>query len=204
MTKYIAYLRDDPESEIDMKIVKYRIGKERILRTFTDLRKAIRYTTKHYAVLVLPTIGIFGNPKEVFETLEEVGQERLICCDMPYLNEESICFIFAYMQIECKIKSLKISEGFKAKAARGEVIGNTFNLSHEGRLKGAQANRTKLINSPEYQAASEEILRLRSLGATLEDIAERLNEQGMRTTKGKHWAANSVHRVCVRHNIVSG
>lgn len=204
MTKYIAYLRDDPESGADLDIIKHRIGKGRILKTFSDLRKAIRYTIKYNAVLVMPTIGIFGSPKEVLDTLVEVGQERLICCDMPYLNEDSICFIFAYIGIQSKLKSIRITNGLKLKPDRRLISDNVRRNLYEGRLKGAQANRTKLIKSPEYQEASEEISRLRALGATLEYIAERLNEQGMRTTKGKLWAANSVHRVCVRHNIVSG
>lgn len=204
MTKYIAYLRDDPDRGTDLDIIKHRIGKGRILKTFSDLRKAIRYTIKYDTKLILPTIAIFGSPKETLETIEELGKERLICCDMPYLNEESVSFIFAYLVIQSKLKSIRITNGLKLKPDRILISDNVRRNLHEGRLKGAQANRTKLINSPEYQKASEEISRLRALGATLEDIAERLNEQGMRTTKGKLWAANSVHRVCVRHNIVSG
>ena len=92
--------------------------------------------------------------------------------------------------------STRTKDALKAARARGVKLGNPQNLTLEARRQGAQARRTRAVES--YRLVSGYVQVLRAQGLTLQRIADRLNAEGHRTVTGKLWRPVQVRNVLLR------
>lgn len=216
--KYIAYYRVSTkrqgksglglgaQQEIVKAFVKQNGGF--VLSEFTEvesgksntrpkLAEAIQEAKDIGATLVTAKLDRLSRDVEFIFNIKNSGVDFL-CCDMPEMNTLMLGVMGSVAQSERERISSRIKDAFEVKKAKGEKLGNPSNLTREGQLKGAQANRLKALNNPEIQKATAQALSFRKDGCTLEEIAEKLNKLTYRTPKGKKWAANSVHRILSR------
>lgn len=82
-----------------------------------------------------------------------------------------------------------------AKKAAGAMLGNRTNLA-DARLKAIEAKKS--IAATFAQRVRPEIERMRASGATLAEIAKRLQSMQVPTARGGMWTATAVRRVLER------
>ena len=73
------------------------------------------------------------------------------------------------------------------------MLGNPENLTDGARRKGAEANRERAQQA--YRRVVGYTRELRAKGDSYRTIAERLNEEGFTTRRGKAWRAAQVRRM---------
>jgi hypothetical protein len=84
-------------------------------------------------------------------------------------------------------------DGIKRAKERGVIFGNPINLP-EAQKKGAQASRNAA--RARLQELAPIIASIRAEGISSgADIAQRLNQVGKRTSRGKEWAEANLRRV---------
>lgn len=201
MKHYVALIPDKVREEQlkELGVIKLYTKNGKIVKTYTDVHKAIMHSKRYGSTIVASSIKLVGSaPLDIFSVIGLIGIEHLICCDIPYLDEHSVAFAFVFYERKKVNDGKRMSVMIKERKARGEKIGNAQNFTSEGRSKGAMVNKKKVLDSPKMQQALSEMNRLRELGVPLQSIAKQLNQQGMRTAQGKMWAANSVHRFLTR------
>jgi len=95
----------------------------------------------------------------------------------------------------------KISERTKAALQvlkdRGVKLGTKgkYNLTDEGRAKGAMTNKIKAEQNPNYIKARTLIASLKKQGLTLQQMTNKLNEADFKTSTGKQFKIHTVKRI---------
>ena len=126
-----------------------------------------------------------------------------IADDNPSANKLTIHILLAVAEAEAEAISNRTKSALAAAKARG-VIGNPQNMSaadmQRGRELGAVAGGAamKLKAQQAYAHLVETMASLRDAGETLQCIADRLNTDGERTTRGGLWSRLAVSRVLNR------
>ena len=82
----------------------------------------------------------------------------------------------------------RTSDALQAKKARGEKTGGNVPF-------GFEVVNGKLIENVEEQAVISKIRELRANGLSLRKIAEKLNDEGIKTKTGKAWNAMQISRI---------
>jgi DNA invertase Pin-like site-specific DNA recombinase len=152
---------------------------------------------------------------------------RFVACDNPYANELTIDILVAVAADEARRISTRTKEALAAYKIHGRVskriklmyphgvpvaiaeatagkLGASLpqcrNLTPEGRNKGlarsANIRRAKAVEA--YADLAEYMQELRSEGLTHLAIAEKLNEDGHTTRRGRPWNPTQVMRVLGR------
>ncbi len=101
----------------------------------------------------------------------------------------------ALSEKERRLISNRTKAALAALKAKGVTLGNPTNLAAAGR-KGQRANRAK---AKVFAAkVSPTIKKLRDRGKTLREIADELNDIGVRTARGGSWYAATVNGILAR------
>ncbi|MDH6354716.1 hypothetical protein M2132_001045 [Dysgonomonas sp. PH5-45] len=197
MKKYVFYSPNKQKKKVEYdfcfvskciqgKIIEKYIGK-------TNLKQAAEYALENKIILVVALLQHLGDtPKGIIGVCREIGFENIVCCDVSLLSERVIVDLCYYRQQHKIYSSICSSIGKKGK-------GTSSNFTLAGRKKGAEANKQKSQKDPANKKAIPEIIRLRKLGMTGQEIADSLNDQGLRTPTGKLWIASSVLRLVERN-----
>jgi DNA invertase Pin-like site-specific DNA recombinase len=190
------------------------------------LRAAVGYARRVGAKLVFAKIDRLVRSTVVLNYLK-TRQVRFAACDNPYANELMVDILVAVAADEGRRISTRTKEALAAyKAGRriskrirllypgkvpAKVIRETAgklgaslpqcrNLTEEGRAKGiarsAAARTARAIDA--YADLAEDIRKWRRHGATLQAIADRLNDAGEMTRQGSAWGPVQVMRVLHR------
>ena len=96
----------------------------------------------------------------------------------------------------------KLARGESHTSKAGNVItslGKPENLSAEGRQRSIEVRSKKAYENPRNKMAGAFTLTLRADGMTYKQIAERLNEGGFTTSRGKSFSAMQVKRLIDRY-----
>jgi DNA invertase Pin-like site-specific DNA recombinase len=134
----------------------------------------------------------------VRDRLQAAGVDLRVL-DIPDLNTLTLGIYATLAQHERELISARTRAALQAAKARGQILG--------GRRHGAAkisdyTQRSAKARADQAQAFAErvrpEIDRLRAEGLTLAAVAERLNQEGIRTSRAATWTPTAVKRVLDR------
>jgi DNA invertase Pin-like site-specific DNA recombinase len=159
-----------------------------------ELLKALAHAKRSKAILVVAKLDRLSRNVHFLTALMEAGVE-FVCCDNPHATKLMLHMLVAFAQHEAEMISLRTREALAARKARGLPLG-----SHDSRcrsieqieragMKGQQLGSA--ANSRKAREAYADLVpvmqSLRTDGASLREIAKRLNLLNQTTRTGKPW-----------------
>lgn len=187
-----------------------------------ELAKALHLCQELGATLVIAKLDRLSRNMKFIVDLQE-AKVKFVCCDMPEANEFTIHIFAAMAQHERKIISERTKAGLKSKQER-IAAGNYVNakLDDSGRATAMKPDkngvyrlgnpegwsadkRAKAIAAIKDKAASNRNTKLAirrvaeclraAPKSSLSELADRLNEYGLRTPSGKAFARTNVQYI---------
>ena len=169
-----------------------------------ELAKALNRCKLTGATLLVAKLDRLSRNVAFIAALQEAGG-RFIAADMPEANEITIHIMAAMAQHERKAISERTKNALAAAKARGTKLGGWREYNPKHPLHG-QARKT--VDHRKGTAAKQEkaqafntrvrqaIAEIQAGGASsLSQIAQALNGQGIRTSRGGQWQVTQVARV---------
>lgn len=213
----IVYLRIDPEGkpkkglslETQKLYIEHFFDKRWFITEFVEiatndyinqgvrpiLHKAVEHCLRNQHYLIIASLdSISKTDSEIFRLFRRL-EGRLLSCDIPQLNEDSLKLFLKFRNRKSELISLHTKNGLSKKREKGLTIGNSANFTAEGRKKGSQANRKKSQTSLYKLELKEICLKYKNNNYSLRDIASILNTKGYRTTRDKEFKPNTVKRL---------
>jgi len=208
MTNYIAYYRLSPKEpreklQDQRQIVHSYINPQNVVMSFEEiettqnttrpkLKMAIELCIHSEYALVVSHIDRLGKSSyhltQIRENLIRHGQFDLLVVKKPQMSYCAFSLYVDMINEESKKISLGTRTALKLQRQSCNIVKS--NLTNEAREKGCKHKRQKaqLINRKAYQQARV----MRSEGKSYRFIAHRLNELGIRTSRGIQFYATSV------------
>ena len=137
----IEYFVEKDKGKILADYVEVYTGTE--LSKCAELRKAIQFAKEHDAKLIIAKTDRFRNTLEALQIYEELGDGKIIFCDLPSTDKFTLTLFFALSERETLITSIRTKAALAAKKKRGEQTGGTIELWG----KNTGANRTDAIST---------------------------------------------------------
>lgn len=161
-----------------------------------ELAKALAACKKHRAKLVIAKLDRLARNVHFISGLMESGVD-FVAVDMPEANKLTVHILAAVAEHEREMISQRTKAALAAAKERGIRLGNPTNLS-EARSKSLEVRSDQV---DQFAANVLPVIRsIKSSGAcTLRDIAEALNNRGIKTARNGSWHAASVKRVLDRN-----
>ena len=154
-----------------------------------ELAKAIIEAREKRAVLVIAKLDRLSRNASFIFSLRDSGV-NFVCCDLPEANTLTIGIFATLAQHERELISKRTKEALAAKKAKGFKLGSPKNLTDEARAKGRKARSEKAsINNANANNAARDLL---GSGLSLAKVAERLNQYGIKTSRGNTFTKASV------------
>ncbi|MDQ1090200.1 recombinase family protein [Siphonobacter sp. SORGH_AS_1065] len=215
--QYVAYYRVSTVSQgksglglsAQQEIVRrfVRDG-ETILEEFTEvesgkksdrpqLKAAIAFAKEKRARLLIAKLDRLSRNAEFIFTLRN-AEVDFVACDIPDANTLTIGIMAVLAQHERELISERTRNALRQKKRLGFTLGKPENLTEEAISKGREL---RIENAKTHQANRQaaELARLyRAQGHTYTVIAEKLNNNGFRTRRGKLFHAMTVQRLVLR------
>ena len=211
---YIAYYRvstkGQGQSGLGLEaqraaVVNYLKDQSGILAEFQDiesgkkndrpqLMKAIALAKEKGAKLIIAKLDRLSRNLTFISSLLD-NHLSFVCCDMPEANEFTIHIFAALAQQERKMISVRTKAALEAKKRSGAKLGTPANLSLAHRLKGAAMRSLQAQQDLRNKQATKIILRCKKEQMTLTQIAEELNKDGYKTSRGKLFTAMTIKRL---------
>ncbi len=120
-----------------------------------------------------------------------------VACDIPDANTLTVGIMAVLAQHERELIGERTRSALKAKKAQGFKLG-TPNLTPAISEQGRRVHLANARTHPANVQAAELIRLYRNEGLTYQAIAQRLNQMGFRTRRGKAFLAMSVQRLDLR------
>lgn len=176
----------------------------------TELRKAIKMCKETDSTLIIAKTDRFRNLREALEILDEMGENRIMFCDLPHTDRFTLTLFLAISEREALLISLRTKAALKAKKERGELTGGSCRKSSPDMNKAIQAsnkaNKAKAESNPHNKAFAEFIEFWEAKYGTItketnfELIADELNRRGKVTSSGMSFnkanARQMYYRIC--------
>lgn len=160
------------------------------------LRAAIAHAKRLGGKLVIGKLDRLARNVHFISGLMESNIE-FVACDVPEANRLLLHIMAAVAENEAKAISDRTIAALQQAKARGIALGasnpRSRNLTDKARAAGARSTREKARAA--YASVIPKIAEMRRGGASLSDIAARLNDDGQTTRTGKSWNAMQVRRV---------
>jgi DNA invertase Pin-like site-specific DNA recombinase len=212
--KYVAYYRvstkKQGESQLGLKAQKHAVERfispDLIDAEFTEietgtnkryrpiLNEAIELCAKTGATLIIAKLDRLARNVSFVSSLMD-SKVKFKAVDMPEANELTIHIMSAIAQHEAKVISKRVKEGL---AQSTKKLGNPQNLTDEARSKGLESIKHKAKNNPHNKRALAFVSGLDYTNLKLRQIAELLNENGFKTSKGKDFGTTQVIRILAK------
>lgn len=148
------------------------------------LRKAMEHAKKENAILIIAKTDRFRNTVEALQVYEEMGEGRIMFCDLPHTDKFTLTLFWALAEREALIVSIRTKQALEAKKARGEKVGaatEKWRTSYNNKTKeekekvnmqrGATKNRRHL-ESRDIQAFTRILRNVFPDATTSEDMAQ--------------------------------
>ena len=163
-----------------------------------QLCQALDYCNANGYTLVVAKIDRLSRKTEHALSIFNSLDGRLISCDIPNLDKFTLTLFMAIADRERELISIRTKQALAEKKKQGIKLGKPENFTNAGRKKGRLAHSEKArTNKANIQAA--ELSRLyKTNGHTLQQIANKLNEQGYRTSRGKEFKPTTIKRLLER------
>lgn len=158
------------------------------------LSDAIYEATRSGAVLVIAKLDRLGRNAAFLMHLLDSGLD-FVACDLPGANRLTLVVMAELAQKEAMDIAERTRSALAAKKARGERLGMVDNLTVEGRVAGGLAMREKAMGNLNNRLARGYCRLLRDSDLTLVEIANRLNAEGYRSSRGGLFSATQVSRI---------
>lgn len=159
-----------------------------------QLAAAISYAKQHGAVLLIAKLDRLSRNAAFIFTLRDSGA-NFVAADMPDANTLTIGIFAVIAQNERETIAKRTKDALAAKKQRGESMGTPANLTNEARAKGVAAIKANAANDKANVQAKQLIDLLAVGGATLAEIATKLNASGYRTRRGCLFTPMAVKRL---------
>ena len=190
---------DSTKSEIIAEYSEHETGKH---NDRPELTKALLHCKKSCATLLVAKIDRLSRNQACLVNLKESGI-NFRALDLPELNTLTLGIFSGLAQHEREIISQRTSDALQALKRKGVELGNPHDFTEEELKKAAETNRRKA------QRNTNNILSIALIKAYLADgnecnyqkIAEYLNSQQARASRGGEHSAKSVMRLIQRYNI---
>ena len=166
-----------------------------------QLEAAMHHAHITGATLVIAKLDRLSRNAAFLLNLKESGV-RFVAADMPTANALTVGIMALVAEQEAKAIGERTSAGLQAAKRRGVVLGNpngaaVLRRANKGNTAAVQAI-TQAADAAAYKLAST-ITAIRSEGHTsLRQIADQLNERGIKTQRGGKWYAATVRNVEAR------
>ena len=218
MKEYVAYYRvstkKQGKSGLGLEAQKVEVNRylkegDKILIEFIEidsgknnkrieLAKAIDYAKKNKATLLIAKLDrLSRNVSFIFQLRD--SKVDFVCCDIPDANTLTIGIFATMAQHEREVISQRTKAALAARKARGLKLGTPSNLTIEGRKKAWQTNKDKAANNDNNRRAAMLVCEYKKQGLTLEVIANLLNENGFKTSRGGKFHKTTVTRIYERY-----
>lgn len=172
-----------------------------------ELARALGHAKRAKATLIVAKLDRLARNVAFTSQVMESGVE-FICCDNPHANRLTIHILAAVAENEAKQISERTKSALQAAKARGMKLGSSRpghwdGIEHKRRSGLAKAQeraaqvRVELANEA-YADIAPMMKELRDAGETLQSIADKLNNDGHTTRRGKPWNQTQVSRVLGR------
>lgn len=220
MKKYVAYYRVSTKSQgksgLGLEAQKSSVQnflaqhpEQRLIADYTEiesgkktdrieLRKAIDYCKESNATLIIAKLDrLARNVAFIFllkEELQKAGVD-FIALDLPEANTMTLAIMAGFAQHERERISQRTKDGLREAKKRGVKLGTPENLSMEARIKGINTIKRNAIENRNVRHAYHFIKPLREQGQPFQKIADKLNEEGYKTRKGKQFHAWQVYNI---------
>lgn len=158
-----------------------------------ELLRALEFCKKNKAVLVVAKLDRLARNVAFVSMLMESGVE-FVCADFPTANRLTIHVLAAVAEHEASMISARTKAGLAAAKVRGVILGKTMDAS---KRTTAMANRSKAADDNAAKVAGT-INSLKTGGATLQRIANELNNMSVTTPRGKQWTPTAVKNAIAR------
>jgi DNA invertase Pin-like site-specific DNA recombinase len=153
-----------------------------------ELLKALALCRQKKAVLVIAKLDRLARNTAFIANLIESGAE-FVACDMPHANKLTLHIIAAMAEYESEAISQRTKEAMAIAKQRGVKIGNP--CPDIPAINRAWSNSARQFRADHYPT----IQQMRAQGMTLEQIAQKLNERGIKTCQNRSWYASTVCRL---------
>lgn len=166
----------------------------------TELRKAIKACKDNNAILIIAKTDRFRNLREALEILDEVGEDKIMFCDLPHTDRFTLTLFLAIAEREALLISIRTKAALKAKKERGEPTGGACRKMPVDMDKVRQAScarkREDALNNANNKAFWEFITDYQLIHGTITAntdftaIAVELNKRGKKTARGLEFDKN--------------
>ena len=161
-----------------------------------ELAKALTACRKHKAKLVIAKLDRLARNVHFISGLMESGVD-FVAVDMPQANRLTVHILAAVAEHEREMISQRTKAALAAAKERGVRLGNPTNLPE------AQAKSVQVRTNQADQFAANVLPIIKSVQAsgahTYREIAEALNNRGIKTARGGVWHPTSIKRVLDRN-----
>jgi DNA invertase Pin-like site-specific DNA recombinase len=168
-----------------------------------ELARAIAHAKRSGATLVVAKLDRLSRNAAFLLTLQSSGLP-MVFLDLPGANEFTVGVMALVAQHEARLISERTRAALQAYKRRGGKLGAALpqcrNLSDRARVRGRKA-ASKVISERARNAYADLLPTMqewRQAGLSQQAIADRLNEEGQTTRRGKHWNQVQVMRVLDR------
>lgn len=159
------------------------------------LQAAIAAAKENNAVLLIAKLDRLARNVHFISGLMQSGV-KFVAVDMPQVDNLTIHILAAVAEEEARLISKRTKAALQAAKARGVELGNPDNLTEDARAKGQAASKQQAIDA--YRKTAGYIAMMRESGMSYRAIADKLNEEGHRTRKGKEYQGMTVKRILDR------
>jgi DNA invertase Pin-like site-specific DNA recombinase len=163
-----------------------------------ELQKALQRCRLTGATLVVAKLDRLSRNAAFLLTLRDSGAD-FVAVDLPEANTMTVGVMAVVAQYEREMISARTKAALAAAKARGRRLGGY--RQNAARIADYQAQGLEAAMRRADEAARErlpEIVRLKAEGLSLQAIARRLSQEGIRTSRGGDWTATAVRRVLMR------
>lgn len=159
-----------------------------------ELTKALDHCRESGSVLLIAKLDRLARSVYFISNLMESGVE-FKALDLPQANKMTIHIFAALAEHEAELISQRTKAALGELKKKGVQLGNSKNFTNEGRAKGAKLRSKKAKNSPRRRQCKAYAEVLREQGYNFTKIAEKMNQNGYTTSKGKQYHPVQVQRL---------
>ena len=156
-----------------------------------QLLKAIEKSKSEGATLLIAKLDRLSRNAGFIFLLKDSNVD-FKCCDMPEANSLTIGIMAVLAQEERELISKRTISALQELKSKGVKLGNPKNLTPEAQKMGSEAMRLKALSNENNRKATALIVSLRNAGKTYGKIADDLNINGFKTSRGCEFTSSQV------------